>query len=124
MRRIEIAGKASHGLLRKLKEDGKSVACFGASATTATLVYQFGIADLFDFYIDDNSIKIGKLSPSEHIPVYNSKSLLDKKPDAVYIAAWRYWEPIVKNNLHYVEQGGLYIIPLPAIKFVSYLSLP
>lgn len=117
--RISVAGDAVRSLLKKLKADGKIVACYGASPSTTTLLFQFGIENLFDFYVDDNLIKIGRFAPVTRIPVYSSDALCMKNPDFVFVAAWRFTHQIIEKNHAYLEQGGTFIIPLPDLRFIA-----
>lgn len=106
------------GELKAQKSKGKTIAGFGASATTTTLLYHFGLEDLIEFMIDDNPAKQGTFSPGCHIPVLPSSSLYERKPDIVVMMAWRYVEPILKNHKRYLEQGGTVLVPLPEYRAI------
>ena len=119
MRRIDLAADAGRAMVRKMRDDGKSLACFGASPTTTTLVHYFGIEDSFDFYVDDNPIKIGRFAPSTRCQVMGSNVLAEKRPDFVFLAAWRHWRLIVDRNREYLRRGGSFIVPLPDLRCLS-----
>src|SRR5690242_18383294 len=51
---------------------GKTVAGYGASTTTTTLLYHFELASRLAFIADDNPLKQGRFSPGAHIPVLPS----------------------------------------------------
>ena len=106
-------------VLRNAKQLGKSIACYGASATSTTLFYYFGLDVLVDYFIDDCPQKVGCYSPGLHIPVYSSDSITQMKPDYIFIAAWRYARDIMSKNAGYTSAGGQWIVPLPELKIYS-----
>ena len=101
-------------LILKLKQEGKSIAAFGAPTKATTLCYHFGIGkDEIDFIVDDNPLKQGLLSPGKHIPVYSSQKIYEKKPDFLLILAWNFAESIIKAHQRFSDEGGLFILPMP-----------
>ena len=116
---IEKRKQATLAILRQAAAEGKTVAAYGASTTTTTLLYHFEMGPFLSFIADDNQIKHGMYSPGWHIPVLPSSALLDRKPDLVVILAWVYAEPIIKRNQAYLESGGKFLIPLPDVKVVG-----
>lgn len=113
---IDEAKKETLGLVRTLKREGATIAGYGASATTTTLIYHFELGDLVDYLLDDYTVKQGLLSPGLHIPVIPSDELYVRKPDYVVVMAWRYWEPIMRKHQRFHEQGGRFIVPMPELK--------
>ncbi|MDO8488681.1 MAG: class I SAM-dependent methyltransferase [Candidatus Omnitrophota bacterium] len=111
LRREEINKFLGDARLRK-----KSIAGYGASVGTTTLLYLFGLADKLDYFVDDNPIRDGLFSPGYHIPVYPSQELYEKKPDYTVIFAWRYIDPIMKRHEKFTGQGGRFITFLPEFK--------
>lgn len=102
------------------KIDGSSIAGFGAPAKATTLMYQFGFdKGLIDFIVDDSPLKQGLYSPGLHIPVVPSSWLYEKKPDLVVILAWNFAESIIKNHQRYLDEGGVFIIPIPEFKIIT-----
>jgi len=97
---------------------GKSVAAYGASTTTTTLLYHFELGHRLGFIVDDNPAKQGLYSPGYHLPVYDSSQLLERRPDVVVIAAWMYADTIIKRNQEFLERGGRFLVPLPELKMV------
>lgn len=114
--RIDSARKA---LADKLDTLGGPLAAYGASATTTTLAYHFDLLSRIDYFVDENEDKIGLVSPGAHIPVLAPEALLERRPEHVLVAAWRYWEPIARKNARYLREGGAFIIPLPELRIVT-----
>ena len=98
------------GILKKLKEQNKIIAGYGASVGVTTMIYHLNLNDYLSFLLDDNPIRNGLFTPGYHIPVLSSKLLPEKKPDYILILAWRYSKPIIQKNLEYLNRGGKFII--------------
>lgn len=116
--RIERAKADTLAVLQKLKADGKSVAGYGASATTTTLLYHFGMGGVIDYLVDDYPAKQGTFSPGLRLPVLPSEALYERQPHAVVVMAWRYYEPIMRRHQKYSAQGGKFIVPMPELKIL------
>ena len=104
--------------LSRLKEKGKTFAGFGASATSTTLIYHFGLCDKMEYIVDENPAKHNTYSPGCHIPVIPSDELYERKPDYVIMLAWRYYEQIKDKHQKYLQQGGYFILPLPELEVI------
>ena len=106
-------------MIKQLKEDGKSIAAFGAPTKATTLSYHFDLEhEDVDFIVDDNPLKQGLYSPGKHIPVYDSASIYEKKPDILIILAWNFAEDIMKKHKKYGEEIGSFLIPMPLPKLI------
>jgi hypothetical protein len=116
--RIEAAKKELRNQLDKLKREGKAIAGYGASATTTTLVYHFGLGDYLDYLVDEYDRKQNTLMPGLHLPVLAPEVLQKRKTDYVVILAWRYVQPILDKNRAFREQGGKFIVPLPKLQII------
>jgi SAM-dependent methyltransferase len=116
--RIEAAREQLRNLLAKLKSEGKTMAGYGASATTTTLVYHFGLGDYLDYLVDEYSRKQNTLMPGLHLPVLGPQALIERKTDYVVIIAWRYVQPILDKNRAYRDRGGKFIVPLPKLEVI------
>jgi SAM-dependent methyltransferase len=116
--KIEGLKQQLQALLKDLKAKNKTIAGYGASATTTTLLYHFGLNDFLKFIVDDYPAKQNLYSPGRHIPILAPQVIYEQYPDYIVILAWRYSEPIIKKHSAYLDQGGHFIIPLPEIKVV------
>lgn len=97
---------------------GKTLAGYGASTTTTTLTYHFGLDKRLSFIVDDNVLKQGTFSPRAHIPVLPSSALYERKPDIVVVLSWIYADRIVSRHSKFVEAGGIFLVPFPDLKIV------
>jgi SAM-dependent methyltransferase len=117
-REITSAKNALLQYLNQLKAEKKTIAGYGASATTTTLIYHFELCGLLDFIADDFAAKQNLFSPGCHIPVLPSTALYERKPDFVLVIAWRYVEPIARKHERYLAEGGHFIVPLPQLRVI------
>jgi hypothetical protein len=110
---IEKRKQAVLEYLDKAIAQGKTVAAYGASTTTTTLLYHFELQTRLKFIVDDNPLKYNLFSPGAHIPVYSSDQLyVPPPPDIVVILAWQYAAAIMKRHTRFTEAGGKFLIPL------------
>ncbi len=115
--RIESLKEELSTLLLKKKQEGRTIAAFGAPAKATTLMYHFGIGnDLIDFIVDDSPLKQGLYSPGMHIEVVPSSEIYDRKPDDIVILAWNFAGPIMEKHRAFQDSGGKFIIPLPRVE--------
>src|SRR5438445_12653893 len=68
-KKIEAAKQRVLPLVLRLKDEGKKLAGYGASATTTTLVYHFELGNHIDYMVDDYAAKQNHFSPGLHIQV-------------------------------------------------------
>lgn len=114
--RIDIVKAELASLLLEKKDQGRSIAAFGAPAKATTLMHHFGIGpDLIDFIVDDSPLKQGLYSPGMHIPVLPSQAIYDRKPDDIVILAWNFAAPIMEKHQAFRQAGGRFIVPLPNV---------
>lgn len=117
--RITSAKNNVKKTLSKLKNEGKRVVGYGASATTQTMMYEFELVEEMEHILDDNPAKIDTYSPGSAVPVYNSEKIYEDKPDVIFIYAWRYAEPIMKRHEKFLKEGGTFVIPIPELRVVN-----
>ena len=102
-------------LLEKLKQQGKTIAGYGASITVTTLIYHFEIGSYIDCLLDDNVERQNLISPGLHLPVVNPSYLYENKPDYVVILAWRFADQIIRRHPDF---KGQFIVPVPELRIV------
>jgi SAM-dependent methyltransferase len=99
--------------LRAFKSEGKIIAGYGASVGVVTLLYEWELAGLVSFLVDDHARKQDTFSPGQHIPVYSSDALYDRPVDVVLVLAWNYAAPIMAKHPNF---HGNFLIPLPEVR--------
>ncbi|MDH3440814.1 MAG: sugar nucleotide-binding protein [Gammaproteobacteria bacterium] len=102
--------------LRSLREDGRKVAAFAASAKGNTLLNACRLdRRTLSYIVDDTPEKIGRFSPGTGIPIVDRSVLASDPPDYLVILAWNFAQEIIDNTPGF---EGKYIIPIPAFKIV------
>jgi SAM-dependent methyltransferase len=101
--------RVKNNLLRFLldaKNDGKTVAGYGAAAKGNTLFNYAGVRpDLLPFVVDRNPAKQGKFLPGSRIPIVAEDSLRREKPDFIVIIPWNLRKELTEQ-LDYARQWG------------------
>ena len=106
-------------LLQQLKQQGKSVAGYGASAKGSTLLNFFGLGKgALEFVADRSIYKQSRLTPGAHIPIVPPSRLLEKMPDYTLLLTWNFADEILEQQKAYREKGGKFIIPIPSVRIV------
>jgi hypothetical protein len=113
-RRVDQNRQDVRALLERLRDEGKTVAGYGAPAKGNTLLNWCGVGtDLLAYTVDKNPMKVGMLTPGMHIPVLEAGILLERQPDYVLILAWNFAEEIMRQQAEYRARGGRFITPVP-----------
>ena len=101
--------------LKNLKNDGKSIFGYGASAKGNVLLNYCKIdVNLLDFIIDTTPLKQGKFSPGMHIPIVSPNKIFTKgKNDVALLLAWNYEYQILQKEIDFTNKGGKFLIPIP-----------
>jgi len=102
--------------LRALREAGKKVAAFAASAKGNTLLNACRLdRRTIAYIVDDTPEKIGRFSPGTGIPIVDRSRLAEDPPDYLVILAWNFARDIIDGTADY---SGKYVIPIPAFKII------
>jgi methylation protein EvaC len=106
-------------LLRRLREDGKTVVGYGATAKSATVTNFCGIGpDLVPFVCDTTPTKQGRLTPGTHIPVRKPDAFADPYPDYALLFAWNHADEIMAKEQAFRDAGGRWILYVPDVHVV------
>ena len=118
----EKVQRVKRSLLRALigiKEEGKSVAAYGAAAKGNTLLNYCGIGTEFiDFAVDRSPHKQGRYLPGTRIPVLDPTVINDRKPDYLLILPWNLKNEIMAQTEFIREWGGKFVVPIPDIEIL------
>ena len=99
------------------KEEGKTIAAYGASAKGNTLLNYCGIReDFIDYTVDRNPHKQGHYLPGSHIPIESPDKIKETKPDYVLILAWNIKDEIMEQMSFICDWGGKFVIPMPTVE--------
>jgi hypothetical protein len=100
--------------LIRVKQEGKSIAGYGAPGKGNTLLNYCGIGtDFIDYIVDRNPYKHGQFTPGRHIPIYPPERIRETRPDYLLILPWNLKHEIMQQTAYIREWGGKFIVPIP-----------
>src|SRR6185503_14081447 len=101
------------------KAAGQHLAAYGASAKGSTLMNACGIgADLLDYVVDRSTVKQGRYTPGNHLPILAPDELQRRRPDAVLLLTWNFADEICRQQRPYLDGGGTFLVPVPALRSI------
>jgi hypothetical protein len=116
----EKVGRTKRNILTFLisaRNDGKSIAGYGAPAKGNTLLNYCGIqSDFIDYTVDRSPHKQGHFLPGTHIPIYPPKKIEETKPDYVLILPWNLKDEIIEQMSSIRHWGGKFVVLIPEVK--------
>ena len=102
--------------LSKIKGDGFTIAGYGATAKSSTVLNYAKIGcDLIDYICDVTPTKINKFTPGMHIPIKSHEYFLTHAPDCTLLLAWNHKEEILTKEQAYIDKGGKFITYFPTV---------
>ena len=93
----------------------RNLTLFGAGHLAATFINLLGIADHFDFVVDDNPQKRGRFMPGSKLPIRGSESLPAGGLCLMSVAV-ESEEKVIARNSAFVAAGGRFASIFPASK--------
>ena len=103
--------------LIQAKDEGKSIAAYGAPAKGNTLLNYAGVKrDFIDFTVDRNPHKQNTYLPGTQIPVLAPEAILEHKPDYVLILPWNLKDEVAKQMSAVREWGGKFLVLIPEVQ--------
>lgn len=108
-------------LLHQLKQQGKRIIGYGASAKGNTLLNTCGLDEKdLDYIIDNTPFKQNKIAPGSKIPIRPPDLLLKDQPDYALLLAWNFAPEIIRRELEFQKRGGRFIVPIPEPKILPF----
>ena len=105
------------GLIGQLKDEGASIAGYGAAAKGTILLNHAGLGpEAIDFVVDRNTFKQGKWVPGVRLPILPPSAILERQPNFVLILAWNFKHEIMAQQADYAKRGGRFIVPVPVAR--------
>jgi SAM-dependent methyltransferase len=103
-----------------LKNDGKTIAGYGAPAKGNTLLNFCGIGtDFIEFTADRSPHKQGRFLPGSRIPILAPEEIERTRPDVVFILAWNLREEIMEQLRFVADWGGRFLVRAPALELYA-----
>jgi len=99
------------------KEEGKTIAGYGAAAKGNTLLNYCGIGtDFIDYVADRSPHKQGLFLPGTHIPICPPDKVRESKPDYLLILPWNIRAEIMEQMAYIRQWGGQFLVLIPEVK--------
>ena len=101
-------------ILQDAKNAGKSVAGYGATSKSTTILNYCGIGpDLISYISDTTPIKQNTVTPGTHIPVQSYEYFKDNIPDVIILFAWNHANEIIEKEKNSINGSVEWITHLP-----------
>jgi len=99
------------------KNDGQSIAGYGAPAKGNTLLNYCGVrTDLLEYTVDRSPHKQGQFLPGTHIPIHHPDKIKQTRPDYLVILPWNLRQEVMEQMGYIREWGGRFVVPIPEPK--------
>jgi hypothetical protein len=119
----ERVRRVKRELLRFLidaKDEGKSIAGYGAPAKGNTLLNYCGIrTDFLDYTVDRSPHKQGRYLPGTRIPIHAPDRLRETRPHYVLILPWNLKDEIVEQMADVRSWGGRFVVAIPQVRVLE-----
>ncbi|WP_150251033.1 class I SAM-dependent methyltransferase [Nocardiopsis deserti] len=117
--RVRSNGDRLAGVLRSLRDQGRRVVGYGATAKSATVLNYCGIGpDLLEYVCDTTPAKQGRLTPGSHVPVVGHDRFTGRYPDYALLLAWNHADEIMAKETGFRAAGGRWIHYVPEVRVV------
>jgi hypothetical protein len=102
--------------LIRVKDQGASVAGYGAPGKGNTLLNYCGIGtDFLAYTVDRNPYKHGRFTPGTHIPIHPPSRLAETRPDYILILPWNLKDEIMGQLADARSWGARFVVPIPEV---------
>lgn len=107
-------------LLRDLLRSGKKILIYGASTRGLVILEYCGINnDMIPYATDKNPDKWGKYLSGTGIKIISLDDYRKLHPDYLLVLPYQYTNDIAYQEKAFLDEGGKFIIPLPAAKILT-----
>lgn len=107
-------------LVRNEVRNGKTVYVYGASNRGNTILQYSGLDyRLIKKATDANREKWGLRTVGTNIPIISKEEARIDKPDYFLILPHHFLEEIKREERDYIDNGGKFIVPLPAVRVIA-----
>jgi methylation protein EvaC len=122
-KRIEVMKKNMvdiRELLEELKQKGKRVVGYGATAKFTNVMNMCGLNHKhIDYVLDTTPIKNNKWIPNTNVQIRAYSPQEIKDIDYFYLGAWNYKKEILKKESDYLSDGGRFITHIPRVEILK-----
>ena len=117
--RVKRTKRALVKFLIEARDDGLTVAAYGAPAKGNTLLNYCGVRDdLIDYAVDRSPHKQGRFLPGTHLPIHAPDHVRDTRPDYLLILPWNLRDEVVEDMSYIRDWGGRFVVPVPELAVI------
>jgi SAM-dependent methyltransferase len=114
--RVERTKRRLLEFLVRAKDEGASIAGYGAPGKGNTLLNYCGIrTDFLDYTVDRNPYKHSRFTPGTHIPIHPPERLAETRPDYILILPWNLKDEIIAQLDYTRAWGASFVVPIPEV---------
>jgi hypothetical protein len=114
--KVKATKRGILSFLIEQKNNGKSIAGYGAPGKGNTLLNYCGIReDFLDYTVDMSPHKQNTYTPGTRIPVFSPDKIKETRPDFVFILPWNLQQEITSQHAYIHEWGGQFVVPIPEL---------
>jgi len=118
--RLNVHREELMALLRKIKQQKKSIHIYGASTKGNTILQWCGIDHrLIDVAAERNPDKYGARTLGSDIPIVSESESRAMKPDYYLVLPWHFKEEFLEREKETMASGVGLIFPLPTIEIIG-----
>ncbi len=105
-----------HDELGALAKSDRTIVGYGAPAKATTLLHWTGTAGYLSWVEDTTPAKVGRYIPGTNVEIRKptGQGSHDDRPDAYLLLAWNYARDVLHGERGYLDDGGRFVVPLPA----------
>jgi hypothetical protein len=99
------------------RQQGKSIAAYGAAAKGNTFLNYCGVGPGFiDYVVDRNPHKQGCYLPGTHLPIYSPEKIAETQPDYLLVLPWNIKTEVMHQMSHTRQWGGQFVTCIPELE--------
>jgi SAM-dependent methyltransferase len=103
-----------------LRNEGRTIAGYGAPAKGNTLLNFCGVGtDFIEFTADRSPHKQGRYLPGSHIPIRAPEEIERTRPDVIFILPWNLRDEIMEQLRFVSDWGGRFLVRAPALELLA-----
>lgn len=119
MKDITKTKKDLTNLIKKIKEEGKTIWVYGASTKGNTILQFCNLSSSeITAAADSNPYKFGKYMIGSEIPIKTESEMRKSKPDYLLALPYSFTPTFIKRESRLVKLGTKFITPLPDVKIL------
>jgi SAM-dependent methyltransferase len=118
--KVEATKRDALAFFIRARQEGKTIAGYGAPAKGNTLLNYCGIRqDFLDFTVDRSPHKQGRFLPGTHVPILAPEALAQARPDYIVILPWNLRQEIVEQLAYARGWGARFVLLIPGVEIVE-----